>query len=444
MSVKFDAGRRTILRGVMAGAAVNVGLPILDCFLNTNGTAFASGAALPVCFGTWFQGLGYNPGFWEPKSVGTNYEMGPQLRALTPLKHKINVFSGLKVFATATIPVHAGGSTGGFMGGFPKPGDPSPPSLDALISGVIGTRTRFRSLEVCCDGNRSSYSSPGGGVINPAETSPVALYTRIFGPEFKDPNAADFVPDPKVLARRSALSAVSEQRASLLKQVGAADRARLDEYFTSLRQLEQQLDLQLQKPAPLEACTVPGKPVEAQAGVLIDDALSNHKLFMGLLAHALACGQTRVINVVLSAGASGLRRPGSSNTFHTHTHEEAADPKLGYQPNVAWFQERSAEAFLTMVQTLDSIREGDKTLLDRMVVLYTTDVGYAKLHSSENIPMLTAGGAGGRIKTGYHVAAPGDTMARVGLTLQQAVGVPVSSWGSEGNLTSRPFTQILA
>jgi Protein of unknown function (DUF1552) len=444
MSWKFDPGRRTVLRGVMAGAAINVGLPILDCFLNDSGTAFASGAPLPVCFGTWFQGLGYNPGFWEPKTAGANYEMAPQLRALTPLKHKINIFSGLKVFANATIPVHAGGVTGGFGGGFPKPGDPSPPSLDMLIADVIGTRTRFRSLEVSCDGSPTSYSSRGGSVVNPAEISPAALYARIFGSDFKDPNAADFKPDPKVLARRSALSAVSQQRESLLKSVGAADRARLDEYFTSLRSMEQQLDLQLQKPAPLEACTVPAKPAEATPGVLIDDALTNHRLFMALLAHALACGQTRVFNVVLSVAASGLRRPGSSNTFHTHTHEEAADPKLGYQPNVAWFQERSAEAFLTMAQTLDGIREGDRTLLDRTVVMYTTDVGYAKLHTSENIPMLTVGGAGGRIKTGYHVAAPGDTMARLGLTLQQALGVPVSSWGSEGNLTSRAFTEVLA
>jgi hypothetical protein len=428
----------------MAGAAINVALPILDSFLNTNGTAFASGSPLPVCFGTWFQGLGYNPGFWEPKTVGANYEMAPQLQALAPLKHKINIFSGLKVFSNATIPVHAGGVTGGFAGGFPKPGDPTPPSVDMLIADVIGTRTRFRSLEVSCDGSPISYSSRGGSVVNASEISPAALYTRIFGADFKDPNAADFTPDPRVLARRSALSAVSEQRTALMKTVGAADRARLDEYFTSLRSFEQQLDLQLQKPAPLEACAVPGKPTDAPPGVLIDDALTNHELFMNLVAHALACGQTRVFNVVLSAAASGLRRPGSSNTFHTHTHEEAADPALGYQPNVAWFQQHSAAAFFTMAQTLDAIREGDHTLLDRTVVMYVTDVGYAKLHTVENVPMLTVGGAGGRIKTGYHIVAPGHTMARVGLTLQQALGVPVSSWGTEGNLTSRPFSEILA
>jgi hypothetical protein len=68
--------RRNALRGMIGGGAVTVGLPFLDCFLDTNGTALASGAPLPVCFGTLYEGLGFNPGFWEPKTVGANYEIG--------------------------------------------------------------------------------------------------------------------------------------------------------------------------------------------------------------------------------------------------------------------------------------------------------------------------------------------------------------------------------
>ena len=76
--------------------------------------------------------------------------------------------------------------------------------------------------------------------------------------------------------------------------------------------------------------------------------------------------------------------------------------------------------------------------------MYCTDHGYARYHTSDNIPMLTAGSAGGRIKTGYHIHAPGDPMTRVGLTLQQAVGVPVDKWGQNDNETSKSFTEILA
>src|SRR5262245_48834592 len=90
--------RRNVLRGTVAGAAVSVGLPYLDCFLNTNGTALASGRALPVVFGSWFQGLGFNPGFWEPIGTGPDYQNNVQLKALDPFKKKVTIFSGLRAF----------------------------------------------------------------------------------------------------------------------------------------------------------------------------------------------------------------------------------------------------------------------------------------------------------------------------------------------------------
>ena len=84
---------------MLGGAAVTVGLPLLDCFLNANGTALAAtGAPLPVVFGTWFWGCGLNPGRWEPKTVGANYDMNIETAALQPFKDRINVISGMKVF----------------------------------------------------------------------------------------------------------------------------------------------------------------------------------------------------------------------------------------------------------------------------------------------------------------------------------------------------------
>src|SRR5690606_39171635 len=139
-------------------------------------------------------------------------------------------------------------------------------------------------------GSRETVSRRSGTSPNPSEVSPAALYTRIFGPDFKDPNAAEFSPDPLIMARQSVLSGVAEHRRIVMAQVGAADRARLDEYFTTLRQMEQQLALELEKPAPLEACTMPRAPDEAQPGTVLDDAAKNNKLFASLVAHAVACG----------------------------------------------------------------------------------------------------------------------------------------------------------
>lgn len=438
-----NISRRKVLRGTVGGISAAVGLPFLDCFLNSHGTALANGTELPVGFATWFWGLGFNPGRWEPKVVGANYEMGPELQALTPFKHKINIYSGLKIFLDGKpLVVHNG--VGTMQGGVPAVSG-ALPSIDSLVADAIGSSTSFRSLEVACDGRaQSSYSRRSASVSNPAEPSPVALYTRIFGPDFRDPNAADFKPDPRVMLKRSALSAVSEQRKDFARNLGADDRARLDQYFTSLRELEQKLELQLQKPAPLEACTTPNAPEKLPTGSTVEQTMNNHKLFALLLAHALACGQTRVVNLVLSPGVSIIQKEGNSMNHHMHSHEEPVDAELGYQREFTYFVMQCVDSFRDFVAALDGIREGDRTLLDRMLVYTATDTGYAKHHSVENIPMMTAGGANGRIKTGIHVAAAGDPLTRVGLTVQQALGVSTGSWGTLSNQTSKPFAEVMA
>ncbi len=444
--INRNMNRRRVLRGMMGGAAISVGLPFLDCFLDTNGTALASGQALPVVFGTWFWGLGLNPGRWEPAKPGKLETMNVELQPLAAFKDKMNVFTGMKAFLDGKPNgVHFSGVQGMLTGTVPRGMLADKPSVDTLIADVIGTRTRFRSLEVACAGNpQHSQSRRNGAVINPAEVSPAALYTRIFGPEFTDPNAADFKPDPAVIVRRSALSAVGDDRASFEKTLGAADKARLDEYFTSLRGLEQQLDLQMEKPAPLAACTVPGKVDETPIGTEIELVKTNHRLFAALLAHAVACGQTQVINVAFADATSSLRRAGGTQTHHEFSHEEPVDAVLGYQPTLAWFFNEIMTSFAFFLTQLDGIKEGDKTLLDRTTIMTATDLGYAKLHGLENMPMMTVGSGGGRLKTGLHIAAQGEPTSRVGLTLQQAMGVPVSSWGTDSMQTSKTITEIMA
>ena len=445
MSAIQRASRRTVLRGMMGGAAVSVALPFLDCFLNENGTALAAtGAALPVAFGTWFWGCGLNPGRWEPAVVGKNYDMNIETAALAPYKDRINVLSGFKVFLDGKgARPHFTGEMAILTGDVPRE-SPNFASLDSIIADTIGTRTRFRSLEVTGTGKPTdSLSRRSASVLNPAEISPAALYTRVFGPDFRDPNAADFKPDPRVMVRRSVLSGVTDQREALLKQVGAADRTRLDEYFTAVRQLEQQLDIQLQKPAPLEACAASAQPTDAEVGTVIDNVVANHKLFAQILAHAIACDQTHVFNVVFGEATSPLRRAGTAMTHHILTHEEPTDEKLGYQPQASYFMGRIIESLAFYLQTLDSIKEGNGTVLDRTLLLAHSETGFAKIHSLENIPMFIAGGAGGRIKTGMHIEAKGEPVTRVGFTIQQALGVPVENWGTMSLNTSKPISEIL-
>ena len=209
--------------------------------------------------------------------------------------------------------------------------------------------------------------------------------------------------------------------------------------------MENKLKIQLEKPAPMEACTIPkGTEFEVQPGMLIDEAREANRLFAGLLAHAMSCGQTNVASLNFGGSLSNLRRQGSQQTFHMYTHEEMIDPVLGYQKEVAWFSNQVAESWLEFAKAFESIKEGKGTLLDRAIIMYSTDSGYARSHNVENMPMMTIGGGGGALKTGIHVSAPGDAVTRVGLTVMQALGVPIGSWGVESLTTTKTITEIMA
>lgn len=438
--------RRRILRGVMNGAAVTVALPFLDCFLDNHGRALASGAPLPVRFGAWFWGLGVTEDRWKPTKVGAGYDIGPELKPIEPYKDQITVLSSFDVVLDGkpNLP-HNSGGIGIRTGIAPSTTALPAPSFDVLIADHIGGQTRFRSLELSATRDATnSLSGRGEGSLNPAESSPVRFYARLFGPEFADPNAADFKPNPGVMARQSVLSAVADQRKDLEARVGARDRERLDQYFTALRQTEQQLALQLQKPEPLAACRIPPKPVDTEPpNNQVEYVIDNHKNMANLLAMALACNQTRVFNMNFNNGASSLTKAGSTISHHQLTHEEQIDPKLGYQPEATWFVERCMEAFGVFVDTLGQFKEGDGTLLDNSLVIAHSETNFAKVHSVEGIPMMLAGRAGGKVKTGLHVAGGSTPASRVGLTLQQIMGVPVDTWGEGGMRANKAISEIM-
>jgi len=437
--------RRRVLRGVLAGGAVTVGLPILDCILDDNGTAFAeTGAPLPTRFVAWFWPLGMGEAEWRPRNAGSDYELPWQLGALKPFHRQLNLFSGSHVALDgAPNQTHFTGVQGYMTGKVTASGDYFN-SVDAIIANTIGTRSRFRSLTAVCDGDpKASWTAFAGGKV-PGEVSPAALYERIFGPEFTDPNAARFVPDPETMSRRSVLSGISEQRASLSKALGAADRQKMDYYFTALRALEQKLDTQLQKPAPLPACSKPDTAKDDGHAVgLASEAMIRHDLFCALATHALACDQTRVFALNITQGMTGLRREGDPTSQHSYTHEEPLDAKLGYQTKVAWFQQVWMEHLHAFVAMLDGIKEGDGSLLDHMLLFGHTCHGAPRLHSLQNYPFLTIGSASNRIRTGLHIPTPGDLATRVSFTVQQALGVQTSRWGSGSNQVSSPISGVL-
>ena len=443
--------RRTLLRGMMRGAAVAVSLPLLDMFLDGNGEALANGAPIPTRFGTWFWGCGVNTARWFPTKLGRGWDVQPELAPIAPWRDKVSVFSNFNcVLDGKPNLVHWSGVMATLTGAAPLKGGVTGgtselPTIDCLVADHIGTGTRFRSLELACTGQSGvSYSMRAGSTVNPSEVDPVQLYRRLFGTEFRDPNKGEFTPDPEVMVRQSVLSAVKEDRDELMRSLGSADRQRVDQYFTSVRQVEQQLGQLLEKPAPAEACLVPREPGRMELGPTWDVAMRTHDMMAQLLVMALACNQTRVFSMALSNAGSNLRRAGDPVSFHELTHEEPVDEALGYQPKATFFIERSMETFAAMLKHMDGIREGAGTLLDNSLILATSESNFAKLHSVDNLPILVAGSAGGRWKGGQHISGNGDPSSRVGLTIQQVLGMPVTEWGDGAMRASRPIGEVMA
>jgi hypothetical protein len=447
--------RRRVLRGLLGGSAVGVALPFLDCFLNDNGTALAAtGAALPVRFGTWYWGMGHTPGHAIAEKRQTSPGIGflDETKALKPFEDQLSYFGGYGMpLDGRSNYTHFTGWVGTRTGTVPqRNGEISDTTLDLHIADHIGNKTRFKTIDVSSVGiARENYSARNTDSRPQAEVSPVALYARLFGPGFVDPNGTQFKPDPMVMVEKSVLSAFMEESRDYLKTLGAADKERVDEYFTSIRQVENQLALQLQEPEPNEACLIPEEPDALPADRLarvreMPNVIETHKVMSKLLAMAVACNQTNVFNMVFTDNFANVRKPGEAYTHHLLTHSEVIDPSLGYQPLAYWFNQRASEGLATYLETLSSIREGDGTLLDNCLVFCSSETNYAKVHSLDGIPIYFAGKAGGRIKTGLHVVGGGDPITRVGLTAMKIMGVPILSWGTKSLKTNKIVSDVFA
>lgn len=439
--------RRTVLRGIVGGAAVNVALPLLNCMLNTNGTALANGKPMPVRFGTWGWGLGMNSSIFVPKKYGADFDLPEEISALEPIKKHINLITNTQAFRDNYQNLcHYTGWVIARTGSAPKdtkdiPGE----TIDVTIANQIGGGTRFKSLTATATGDvRNTYSYENSNTPNAPEWSPLQFYTRLFGPDFPDPNAKTFTPDPRIMVRRSVLSGVMDQTKSLMNTVPADDRARLDQYFTGLRHLEQQFQQRLEKPEPIEACVRPGEiTVDPAMGQEAEAIAVRHKMMTELLVMALACDQTRVFNMAYTNANSSTIKPGYEKPHHTTTHEEPVDMHVGYQPTASWFTRRAMESWAYFVDAFTKVKEGDGTLLDNVFIMATTDHGYARVHSLDHIPVFTAGRCGGKVMTGLHIDGKGTTGCRVGYTALRLMGVDKPSWGVNSNNTSQEIGEIL-
>jgi hypothetical protein len=422
--VKSRIHRRTLLKGLLGGAAISIGLPPLECFVNANGTAYAGGGtSFPKRFGVFFWGNGVLPARWDPTSEGPDYALTPQLMPLAALKSDLTVITASRVLTTNSSP-HLSGPAGLFTGDALVGGTVTRPSIDQILAQEIGGETRFRSLEVGVQRSDQSYSFAGPNQVNPPETSPRALFNRLFGEGFRMPGETTTV-DPRVRLRRSVLDAVGAQAGDLRGRLGAADRVRLDQHLEGIRGLEHQIARLEENPPSLAACRRPDAPPEAFPDVDGRPPMSAISRAMAdLMAMALACDQTRVFFNMYSQSVNNTLFPGAPAGHHQLTHDEP-----GEQPMVDAIVRLIVGDLAYFLSALKAVQEGDGNLLQHSIVLCTTDCSLGKSHSIDDYPMIIAGTGGGALNTGRHIAARGENSSKVMLSLLRAMGVRAAEFG---------------
>ncbi len=393
--------RRTLLRGT----GITLGLPFLETMLRAG-----QATSIPRRMVAIETNMGIMPQFFFPEKAGRDYALTPYLEKLAKHRDKMTVFSGV------SLPGVTGGHAAEkcFLTGTPHPergGFRNWVSLDQVAAEHIGNTTRYPSipLAMTSEGNRTlSYTRSGAPI--PAETSPRKLFQRLF----VQGKASEVDANVEALRQgRSMLDFVSDQSKRLNQSLSKADQRRMDEYFTSVRELEKRLH-------SAEEWEYKPKPVVKNAPPTdIEDSrefVAKTKLMFDVMKLAIETDSTRIMTLFID-----------TVVIHNITHH-------GNRPEaVAELREKEEAQFAVLnefLSALDSTKEEGQTLLDRTQVLYGTPMGSANSHSNVNLPTLIAGGG---FKHGQHLAF--DTknnypLSNLHLTMLQRIGIETNEFST--------------
>ncbi|HLV20346.1 MAG TPA: DUF1552 domain-containing protein [Polyangiaceae bacterium] len=455
--MKTVLDRRTLLRGVLSGAAIAVGLPTLEAMLNGNGTALAAGQPLPKRLGVFFWGNGVKVDRWVPGTTGPDWTPSSALEPLTGVKDYVSVVTGMDIKTGNERGHHSG--TVGILSGAPMISLPHPnsnyvstfsaPSIDQVAAAAIGTSTRFPSLEVGIsrrvvkgEGTTLWYLSHNGPEnVNPPEYDPAALYERLFGAGFTPPDATPVV-DATLALRKSALDAVMADLQSLKQKVSSFDRQRLEQHLDNVRAIEARLGATALPPSVGASCGQPSNPGSVPDQDRREQIAEKMQAMSDLIAMALACDQTRVFSVMFtgSVGSTVFWQVGADKGHHDLTHDEAGDQPLVHETTVFTMKQLA-----TLLETLKSIPEGDGNLLDRSVILASSDTADGRNHTIRDYPIVVAGRAGGALAyPGVHYRSDGENTSKVLLSVLRAAGADLDEFGVDGGHVTEGCSAIEA
>lgn len=365
--------------------------------------------------------MGVMPRYFFPKKAGRDYEPTPYLEILKSHRERFTVFSGV---------AHPGvdgnhSSERSFLSCAPHPGASNfknSISMDQFAAEKLGVKTRFSSLVLTVGkGHMGTPSTTRDGVQLPTENSPAALYKRLF-----------VQGTPQQVERRinelrkggSILDFIRDEARNLEHGLPARDKERLDQYFTSVRELEVRLEhaeAWERKPKPLTKAEMPKDipdegEVEAQTNLMYDT-----------LRLALETDSTRIVSLHLGPLLTTAKIPGVKNQTHALTHHGNDEAKIAELRKIEEAQFRSLSRLL---DTLANTKEAGGSLLDNTMLLYGSNLSNANAHDTSNLPILLAGGG---FKHGQHLVHDNKNnkpLANLFVTMLQRLGLEIDRFGS--------------
>ncbi len=442
--------RRTLLRG----AGVALALPYLEAVAFAQ-TGKSEGEA-PLRMAFLFVPNGINMAHWTPATEGALGALPHALEPLAGMKDHFNVLTGLTqnwAFAHGDGGGDHARSAAAWLTGC-KPVKTSGANIkvglsaDQLAAAKRGALTRFPSLEIGCERGGlagdcdSSYSCAYSNTISwRTENSPVAkevdprlVFERLFGGE--DPNESAEARDQRKLNNKSILDFVLEDAKSLQGRLGAHDRHKIDEYFTGIREIERRMTF-LEKAG--KETGVSGEALKARMSGGMPDYPDHVRLLGDMMVLAFQADITRISTFMFANEGSNraYKQIGINDGHHETSHHGRNPEKL---ENIKKINRFHVEQLTYILQKMQSIKEGNRTLLDNTMLVYGGGISDGDRHNHDDLPLLIAGGAGGTLKGGQHIKYKNGTpMTNLLITMLDRFGVPGESLGDSTGKVQQLF-----
>ncbi len=444
ISKKFIS-RRTMLRG----AGASVALPLLDAMvpaLTATAATVASAENLKR-IGYVYIPMGYNPAEWTPS--GDSLEKLPSsLSPLQPVSDKLSVLTNFDL-QNAYPGSHATSNSAFLSAARAKRTESSDyyngTTVDQIAAKHIGQRTQLPSLELSmdllstvgqCDNgyacvyqNNLSWASPTQPL--PSEAHPRIVFESLFGN-----GGTPAQREAALRSRASLLDSITCEIKRLKNRVGTSDQNRIEEFMTSIREVERRIQL-----AEINAKDNPLPDLDRPVGVPVSYG-EHAKLMFDLQLLAFQGDITRVVSFQLAREASTRTYPeiGVSDPHHPVTHHGNDPEKL---KKVAKINQYHVSLFADFLKKMDAIPEADGTLLDHSLYMYGSGMGDPNAHDHSNLPIVVAGGAAGKMKGGRHVRFTDSTpLSNLHLTLLNKVGVPLETFSDSTGTVDELFDPV--